>query len=110
MNDLTRKVADLALAGTRPPAIARELGIEIGSVYYRIKAARRGGIKVPKFNSHVPPQPRRWVRMTDAVRQQLEPVAGVRGMDVIDLAETILKVVAEDDLVDAVLDDWSGDD
>lgn len=110
MNKAVQTIVDMARKGVRPVEIARILGLENKLVHNRICSARRAGIDLPHFTTKGAPQPKRRVPIPVPVRELLEPAAQRRGMDVFDLAALIVKVVAEEDMVDAVLDDGSRDD
>lgn len=110
MTEIEQQIVRLARDGVSSRDIATAVGVNRQTVYRKVKLLRERGVEVPNFTVYGKSQPRRRVPLKPDTRDLLMPHAMRRGCDVIDLAESILVRVAEDDLVAAVLDDGGCDE
>lgn len=102
------KIAELAQKGLNAAEIEATLGCTRGTVYQGVGWARKRGFSIPPRLPHSPYRVENVLRraMFDGeLTRRLQPHAVARGMSVAGLGCAILQKVAEDDLVDAVLDD-----
>lgn len=97
LNPTVDKVARLANREKSPAQIAAELGIQFNSVLTYLSHARRRGLigKGRRFSIDMP------MRIQEALSQ----AAAARGLTVDALACSILTIVVDDAMIDAVLDD-----
>jgi len=95
-------ILDLARKHRRPAEIYEELErkVPIGRIYRVLEEARRNGLTIPNFREDMAEG-----LLSRQVRDALMPHAAVRHITVTLLVRRILAKVAEDNLVDAVLDD-----
>ena len=105
MRASTIQIAELGIQGCRPAKIAEQLGIRVERVYHAFRTARRNGIDVPKYGTTGMRHTETRVKINPALRGVLAPHAATRGLKTGELAQLILRTVAEDGLIDAVLDD-----
>lgn len=104
---LYQKASRRLLAGQSVAEIAKGLEISVEAVYGALYRARQAGINVPKLRTGCPAGLRtgKRIRITNQTFHALTPPAHRRGLDVHELGALILTTVAEQGLVDAVLDD-----
>ncbi|MGD9862564.1 MAG: hypothetical protein AB7S99_05060 [Pseudodonghicola sp.] len=104
------RVVALAKDGMPPRKIAVELGIAPRSAHDYLKTARRNGETIPRFDGGGRPVGEyRTLHIKREALEKLATIANERGVQTIQLAADLLNTIAEDDLVDAVLD-RGGDD
>jgi len=111
-NRLNREAETLRLAreGVPPRKIAVLLGCQPSTVHHYLWKARREGVFEGRFKTGSDDSPGTWsAQMPRELAESLRPIAESRGMTLGHLARTILVRVAEDNLVDAVLDDQDDD-
>jgi transposase len=94
------RVVVLAQQGLPAAAIATKVGLCLGTVYTYIGRARQRGVSVPGLTNT-----KRSLPLTIEMKAYLHPYARARDVDVLKLAEQILRTVCAHDLVNAVLDD-----
>lgn len=109
MRAITVEIAQLGVRGHRPGEIAERLGIPVQRVYRAFLIARRNGIKVPKYDTNGLRHTQSRLMIAPELRGALAPHATARGLNTGELARRILHRVAEDGLIDAVLDDGGAD-
>ena len=99
-------VVALAETGLAPLQIAARLGVQSQTVHHYLWLARRLGETDVKFKRGRAPEigESRPV-ISPSLVKQLRPAADARRMTVAQLSKAILARVAEDGLIDAVLDD-----
>jgi DNA-binding CsgD family transcriptional regulator len=107
-NPIKREAESLRLAceGVPPREIAVRLGCQPSTVYHYLWKARREGNFEGRFKTGTEGNRGTWsAQIPRELAETLRPMAEVRGMTLGDLARSVLSRVAEDNLVDAVLDD-----
>lgn len=109
MSALDATIIAMAKQRICAPAIAAQTGVARSTVYGVINRARRMGEDIPAL-SRRGKKGKRSVPMSPALRDALAPHAARRGLSPAELAETILRQVAGECLVDAVLDDGASHD
>ncbi len=105
-----QRVIDLAHQRVQPCDIAVRLNCAPDTVYQYISAARRAGMRIPKFTNGRPNQTAGYAHINHETAAALRPHADRRGIPLRVLAKRLLAEVARDDLVDAILDDGGCDD
>jgi DNA-binding CsgD family transcriptional regulator len=96
----------LAREGIPPREIAVHLGCAVATVYHYLNKARHEGTFSGRFKPGGFSAEKAWTSyLSRDLAERLRPVAAGRGMTLDDLTRSILTKVAEDNLVDAVLDD-----
>jgi hypothetical protein len=103
-------IVALALQGVPPRQIEQQIFASVGTIYVVLTAARKRGIAVPLFKKAADPAPAGTPRLVqvDIPRRCVAALARhaeARGISPFALARRIVEVVADVDLVDAVLDD-----
>jgi transposase len=111
-DDLSVPVLMLARKGLPPREIARRFGITANSVSCRLHYWRKQGVALPAPKVGRPKGTARahLTRTTRQLHEDLQPYAARRCLTVKELCRRILNAVAEDDLVDAILDDLENDE
>ena len=107
------RILDLACKGHPPREISAMMGMDANTVSGLLCYERRKGNAIPHFKTgpglvgHT-----RFVILDPprGLRDALIPHAEARGVTVSELAGALLKTLARDDLVDAILDDGDADD
>jgi len=97
------RVVDYTSNGCQPLEIASILNICVQTVYAKVREARSNGINIPQISRAE--AVKRRIPITPEIRRSLEPHALARGLTPIELGERLICVIAENDLVNAVLDD-----
>lgn len=98
-------ILKLAHNRIRPSEIANRLSLRTVQVYHSLTLARESGEDIPPFSRKSRRHPNQRFRLQPHVRDLLEPHAHARGVRISDLADKLLCVVVEEDMIDAVLDD-----
>lgn len=101
-------VIDLALQRVPPRVIAHRLNLPREKVYTVLQSARRNGLELPRFSckaGNLSPGPTRTVLTETTTLDALVPHATKRGWSVNALCRLLLQAIADEQLVDAVLDD-----
>ncbi|MDK3072731.1 hypothetical protein QO034_06385 [Sedimentitalea sp. JM2-8] len=98
-------VLKLARCRLRPGDIAARLGMTPDQVYNSISRARSRGEDIPPFSRKTSVGRSRRLFIPTHVLDLLAPHAQARQTDMFDLAGRIIAVVAEENMIDAVLDD-----
>lgn len=106
-DSLDAVVSALAGQAVRASDIARRIGVTPSRVHSVLHYLRRHGAEFPRVKSGPSgaPQGARLTRLSGEVRAALAPYAAARQMSVKALSVQILRIVARDRLVDAILDD-----
>lgn len=97
------RVVFLISNGHPPVEIADSLNVTVQTVYQKIKEARKKGISMPRILTFEAIKLR--IPVAPMTRTLLEPHASARGLTPIELGEILIRTIAENDLVNAVLDD-----
>lgn len=105
-----QRVIDMARQRIQPRDIAVRLNCAPDTVYQYISAARRAGMRIPKFTNGRPNKTAGYAHISHDTAAALLPHADRRGIPLRVLAKQLLEVIARDDLVDAILDDGGRDD
>lgn len=88
-----------------PREIAKKLNLTPEQVYWSKLRARGLGHDIPAFSRKAKRAAMRNVPLQPNVRDMLKPHAAARSTSVTELAQTLLATIAQDGMVDAVLDD-----
>lgn len=92
----------MAQAGTRPAVISRALNCTPQKVFDVLKAARKAGMDIPKFQRG-PATATAIYQVPLTTVKRLKPEAERRGMTVEQLLSALANTIATDRLVDALL-------
>lgn len=102
----TAAIEHLRTEGMTAAQIARKIGIDVKSVSaLEASAARKRGIERPIRQAAPSTSKQHTVCIDNDVLRTLRPHAAKRGLSVNALARLLLATVADDNLVDALLDD-----
>jgi len=111
-DDVSAVVVEMSRRGLPPRDIARRLGTTANAISTRLHQLRKRGVALPPPQIGRPKGTARshLTRTTRQLHEDLQPYAARRGLAVKELCRRILNAVAEDDLVDAILDDLENDE
>lgn len=100
------KIIAAARSGCRRIDIAAQFGLSVGTIYNVLAQARRDGIVMPRSpDGHARRCGSRRVSVANSTTQKFDHAAAARNITSGQLCGRLLDVIAQDDLIDAILDD-----
>lgn len=97
-----RDITTMALTGMSPKQIAQSADIPTHQVYSALQYSRSLGVEIPGFKKG--PKAGDAFLLADIVNE-LKPHAARRGLVVGELIQRLLQVIADEEMVDTILDD-----
>lgn len=109
-NSNRQMIIRLGLQGLRPGEISAMLGIRRNIVYSRLREARADGYPIPSWNSAYKAKSSSTIYLDRYMHGEFQAHADKRGITVPKLVKAMLRAIAEDQLVDGIMDDQETQD